>query len=65
MSSEFYQKMWETIRFKKETFEGELINKQKDGSRYRAYARIAPILDEKKRVLYYIGNEHFLKKETS
>ena len=65
MSPEFYQKMWETIRLKKETFEGELVNKRKDGTRYRCYARITPILDEKKRVLYYIGNEHFLKKEGS
>jgi PAS domain S-box-containing protein len=65
MPSEFYQKMWETIRLKKETFEGELINKRKDGTRYRAYARITPILDEKKRILYYIGNEHFLRKEAS
>lgn len=61
----FYQKMWETIRLRKEVFEGELINRRKDGTLYRAYARITPILDDKKRILYYIGNEHFLRKESA
>lgn len=64
MSAEFYRNMWETIRLRKETFEGEIVNKRKDGVRYRAHVRITPILDEKKRVLYFIGNEHFLRKES-
>lgn len=58
MSSEFYRQLWDTIRLRKEVFEGEVTNKRKDGTRYKAFVRITPILDEKRRVLYFIGNEH-------
>lgn len=58
MSSEFYRQLWDTIRLRKEVFEGEVTNKRKDGTRYKVFARITPILDEKRRVLYFIGNEH-------
>lgn len=63
MSSEFYRQLWDTIRLRKEVFEGEVTNKRKDGARYRAFARITPILDEKRRVLYFIGNEHPLGRD--
>ncbi len=58
MNPEYYRGMWDTIRLKKEVFEGEITNRRKDGVSYRAYVRITPILDEKRRVLYFIGLEH-------
>ncbi len=60
MSRDFYTHFWDTIRLKKEIFEGEVVNKRKDGKKYRAYLRVAPILDEQKRVLYFIGFERLL-----
>lgn len=63
MSSEYYRQLWDTIRLRKEVFEGKVTNKRKDGSRYRAFIRITPVLDEKRRVLYFIGNEHFFGTE--
>ncbi len=60
MPVEFYRKFWDTIRLKKEIFEGEVTNRHKNGKRYKAYLRVAPILDEKKQVLYFIGIERAL-----
>ena len=60
MSHDFYVHFWDTIRLKKEIFEGEVVNKRKDGKKYRAYLRVAPILDDQKRVLYFIGFERLL-----
>lgn len=60
MSRDFYQKFWDTIRLKKETFEGEVTNRHKNGKRYKAYMRVTPILDEKKQILYFVGIERAL-----
>lgn len=60
MSKDFYQEFWDTIRLHKAVFEGEVTNKRKDGKRYRAHIRVAPILDQDKRVMYFIGVERFL-----
>lgn len=62
MSAGFYKEFWDTIRLHKQVFEGELINKNKEGVRYKAYVRVTPILDDKKRVLYFIGIERALGK---
>lgn len=62
MSAGFYREFWDTIRLHKKIFEGEVVNKHKDGSRYRAKVRVTPILDSKKRVLYFIGVERFIGK---
>lgn len=62
MSDGFYKEFWDTIRLHKKIFEGEVINKHKDGTRYKAYVRVTPILDDKKRVLYFIGIERALGK---
>lgn len=64
MSRDFYTNFWDTIRLKKEIFEGEVMNKRKDGKKYRAYIRVTPILDDQKRVLYFIGFERLLGSAT-
>ncbi len=45
MSKEFYLKMWDIIKTKKVVFQGEIVNKRKDGQIYTAQATISPILD--------------------
>ncbi len=60
MSREFYQHFWDTIRLHKQIFEGEVVNKHKSGKTYRAHIRVAPILDQNMRILYFIGVERFL-----
>lgn len=62
MSGEFYRQFWDTIRLHKQVFEGEIVNKGKSGARYRALIRVAPILDNHRRVLYFIGVERYIGK---
>ncbi len=62
MSADFYREFWDTIRLHKKMFEGEIINKHKNGSRYRAKVRVTPILSSKQQVLYFIGVERFIGK---
>lgn len=54
ISKEIYEKLWETILSKKE-WQGELINKTKDGVEYNEYARISPILNEKGEIIKFIA----------
>lgn len=62
MPGEFYRDLWNTIRLHKQLYAGEIINKNKNGVRYRALIRITPILDKDKRALYFIGIERWVGK---
>jgi len=53
-SKEFYKNMWKTILDKK-VWEGELINKRKNGSLYHEELHIAPILDKEGEIEYFVA----------
>ncbi len=61
MSREFYEDFWDLIRRQKKPFEGVVKNKRKDGTIYQAEVRVTPVLDDKKRILYFIGVERQAK----
>lgn len=61
MSREFYEDFWDLIRRQKKPFEGIVKNKRKDGTLYQAEVRVTPVLDDKKRILYFIGVERQAK----
>jgi PAS domain S-box-containing protein len=63
MPRKFYDKMWETIRDKKQIFSGEITNTKKWGEDYTAYASISPILDKAGQVKFYVGIERDITKE--
>jgi len=63
MPKEFYEKMWDTIKNKKETFEGEVNNIKKGGQNYIASLYISPALDANKEVKYFVGIERDITKE--
>lgn len=63
MSKEFYDDFWNTIKFKKESFVGEVRNRRKNGEIYNALISVTPILDKKGEVLYFIGIERDVTKE--
>lgn len=46
MSTEFYEKMWMTIKEEKKVFRAEVNNKRKNGEIYQAYLTISPVLDQ-------------------
>ncbi|MDP3970827.1 MAG: ATP-binding protein [bacterium] len=57
MGKEFYQEMWNTIKIKKQNFSGEITNRRKNGEEYVSKVIVSPILDEKHKILGYIGTE--------
>lgn len=63
MPNEFYEKMWKTIKTDKQPFKGELSNKKKSGEVYQASLSIAPVLDSKGNILYFVGIERDITKE--
>lgn len=58
MPSDYYEKMWDTIKNKKQTFSGEIKNKRKNGEVYTAEVSISPVLDENQNIIYFVGIEH-------
>ena len=54
-SREFYQAMWEAISTK-DRWEGEIWNRQKNGTIYPEWLSISAMRDEKNEVTHYIGN---------
>ncbi len=63
MSNDFYKKMWHTIKIEKKAFFGEVTNRRKNGKLYAAEIRIAPILDSKNQVQFFVGVERDVGKE--
>jgi len=63
MPKEYYADMWQTIKNKKETFVGELVNIRKSGVKYDAQIKIAPILDEDGEIKYFVAIERDVTKE--
>lgn len=63
MGAEFYKKMWDTIKNKKQVFQGKINNKRKNGDRYIALSSISPILDSNKEVSFFLGIERDITQE--
>ncbi|MCA9387159.1 PAS domain S-box protein [Candidatus Dojkabacteria bacterium] len=57
MPKEFYKKLWDTIKVKKQHFVGEFNNRRKNGELYVAKAIISPILDARNTLVGFIGTE--------
>ncbi|MDD5145752.1 MAG: PAS domain S-box protein [Candidatus Pacebacteria bacterium] len=53
----FFQKLWQTVNFKKKVFSGEIVNKTKNGEKFWAELNVSPVLDDKKNVICLIGIE--------
>lgn len=63
MPKEYYAKMWDTIKNKKKDFDSEITNRRKNGEQYEASIDVAPILDKKGKVLFFVGLERDISKE--
>jgi PAS domain S-box-containing protein len=56
MSHDFYVDFWKK-KLSGEPFEGEIVNRRKNGDLYYAVAHIAPIFGNEKEIIGYIGTE--------
>lgn len=54
MGDAFYRKLWQTVTSRK-IWQGEFVNRRKDGGEYWEKASISPIVDEQGRILHYVG----------
>lgn len=63
MDQKTYEEMWKNIKEEKKPFFGELKNKRKNGQEYYAKASIAPILNENKEVIFFVGIERDITNE--
>jgi PAS domain S-box-containing protein len=57
MPKEVYELFWRTIKTQKKPFSGEFQNHRKNGEHYTAEANVAPVLNEKGEVLFFVGIE--------
>lgn len=62
MPVEFYKNLYKTINIDKKIFKGEIVNRKKNGESYQAEVHIAPVLDDKNNVVYFVGIEHDITK---
>jgi diguanylate cyclase (GGDEF)-like protein/PAS domain S-box-containing protein len=53
-SDETYSTLWETVKAGK-TWEGEILNRKKNGELYWVYELIAPVLDEHGQVTHFVA----------
>ena len=56
-----YRKLWESISTGK-TWQGELLNIKKNGEEYWEFAVIAPVFDDNKKIINYIGLKQDITK---
>jgi PAS domain S-box-containing protein len=63
MDKKTYEKLWKRIKKDKKVFIGEVRNKRKNGELYDAKANIAPIVNEKGKVAFFVGIERDVTKE--
>lgn len=63
MDKEFYQNLWQTIKFKHKPFIGEVINRRKNGILYTARIVISPVIDNQGNLLAFVSTEEDLTKE--
>lgn len=63
MGADFYKKMWKTIKENKKPFHAEIINKRKSGELYPSDLYIAPILDRRGDVKFFVGVERDLTEQ--
>ena len=52
----FYEKFWSTITAGK-IWQGEILNRRKDGSLYTDYVRVSPVRDASGKLTHFIGNQ--------
>jgi len=63
MDKSFYEKMWDSIKNKKQNFSGEIKNKKRDGTVYYVWSSISPITNDKGEVMFFVSTERDITKE--
>lgn len=62
-SPEFYHALWQTIS-SGQVWQGELVERNKDGDLYTVHQVITPLLDETGEVAYFLAIQHNIAEQT-
>jgi PAS domain S-box-containing protein len=57
MSKEFYHNLWHQVKVNKQSFAGKITNRRKNGDIYTALTRISPVLNERGKLIGFLGTE--------
>lgn len=63
MPKEFYEEFWETIKYKKKRFIGEVVNRRKNGELYDAAVQVIPILGDMGEIKFFVGIERDITED--
>lgn len=63
MTADFYRNFWKTIKTDKQPFQGQIINRRKNGDLYTAELKAAPILDVAGQVTGFVSIERDITEE--
>lgn len=63
MPRAFYETFWRTIKTEKNGYAGELTNRRKNGTTYLSSLRVAPILDDRGDIKFFVGIERDITEE--
>lgn len=63
MGKEFYQKLWQTIKYDRQPFRSDITNHRKNGEIYQAEVYIAPIIGGTDIVLGFVATERDITEE--
>jgi diguanylate cyclase (GGDEF)-like protein/PAS domain S-box-containing protein len=62
-STDFYRELWETILAGR-TWQGELVERRRDGSFWTAHQVVTPLLDESGQVTHFVAIQHDVTAST-
>lgn len=62
MSQEFYQRLWDRIKYQKKPFQGEFLNKRKDGSTYHTSGNIFPVVSDHGNIDFFVEVHHDISR---
>lgn len=63
MDDNFYQDMWKAIKTEKRAYDGKVKNQKKNGRFYTAEVHIAPVLNLKQEIMFYVGIERDISEQ--
>lgn len=61
-AQDVYTEFWDTIKNKKQKYEGKFRNRRKDGQEYIAQASVSPVVNNQGDLLFFVGIERDVTK---
>lgn len=63
MDKKYYQQLWKTVKEDKKNFVSEITNHRKSGQKYIASMTISPVLDEDKKVVFFVSIQRDITRD--